>query len=64
MSASSNTSPIPLCCKSLEERWGRKVARRFVPVRRSGVEDSSRRVRRGGVKRGQFWDMSPPCESN
>jgi len=53
--ASSKTGPSPVCVRSFWGNFGRKVLRVVRPRERMGVEGSSRRVRRGGMKRGQDW---------
>ena len=51
--ASSKTGPSPVWRRSLEGNLGRKVRRILRPRVRTGVLPSSRRVRRGGMKRFQ-----------
>ena len=51
--ASSKTGARPVWASKEEGRSGRKVERRCRPRERMRVEGSSRRVKRGGVKRFQ-----------
>ena len=56
--ASSNTESRPDCSRILLGRRGRKVVLSFRPRTRMWVELSSRRVRRGGIRRDQWAVMS------
>jgi hypothetical protein len=53
--ASSNTGPKPVWVNNFRGNLGRKRDRIIRPRDRIGVVGSSMRVRRGGMKRFQFW---------
>jgi hypothetical protein len=64
ITASSNTSPNPVCSNNFLPNFGRKEESMDRPRERMGVLGSSRRVNRGGIKRFQLWLMIASCQRN